>query len=60
MAGRSGIGLEDVVGILGFDCWPILLIVSSDSIMPIIFNMFSDVVQLCEDGALKSFMNVFQ
>ena len=60
MAGRSGIRSEDVVGILGFDCWPVLLIVSSDSMKPIIFHTSSDVVQFCEDGTFKGFMNIFQ
>lgn len=44
--------LEDVVGILSFDCWPILLTLSSDTMGSTIFNVSSDVIHVCEDGVL--------
>ena len=52
-------GLEDVVGIFDFDCWPVLLTLSSGPMESIISNVFSIVVQFCEDGAFKGFVIVF-
>ena len=53
-------GLEDVVGILDFDCWPVLLTLSSGPMESTISNVSSNVVQFCEGGAFKGFVVVFQ
>ena len=52
-------GLEDVVGIFDFDCWPVLLTLSSSPMGATIFTVSSDVIHVCEDGAFKGFVVAF-
>ena len=47
-------GLEDVVGILSFDCWTVLLALSSGPMGSTIFNVSSEVMHVCEDGLLRA------
>ena len=53
-------GLEDVVGILSFDCWTVLLASSSGPMGSTIFYVSSEVMHVCEAGLLKGFVNAFQ
>lgn len=53
-------GLADVVGILDFDCWPVLPTLLSGPMESKISNVSSNVVQFCEDGAFNGFVIVFQ
>ena len=47
-------GLEDVVGILSFDCWTVLLALSSGPMGSTIFNVSSEVMYVCEDRLLRA------